>query len=98
MFCGAQVLLGRRELLEAGPLAEWAGKLPVAPAELSEVWVIGRDLVGRILLKDQIRAESRGVLAALKRGGVHSVMLTGDRREAAEHIATKCGIGRGAQD
>ena len=32
-FGGAQALLGRRELLEAGPLARWAEKLPPAPAE-----------------------------------------------------------------
>jgi Cd2+/Zn2+-exporting ATPase len=63
---GATLLLGRRELLESGPLAEWAKHLPAAAAELSEVWVVGRDLVGRVLLKDQIRAESRGVLAKLK--------------------------------
>ena len=39
---GATLLLGRRELLESGPLAGWAKKLPPAAAELSEVWVIGR--------------------------------------------------------
>ena len=78
---GATLLLGRRELLESGPLAEWAKKLPPAAAELSEVWVIGRDLVGRILLQDQIRAESRGVLAELKRRGVRTVMLTGLTRD-----------------
>jgi Cd2+/Zn2+-exporting ATPase len=89
---GATLLLGRRELLENGPLAAWAKKLPPASAELSEVWVIGRDLVGRILLKDQIRAESRGVLAELKRAGLRTVMLTGDRRHAAEAVAKELGL------
>ena len=89
---GATLLLGRRELLENGPLAGWAKNLPSASAELSEVWVIGRDLVGRILLKDQIRAESRGVLAALKRVGVRTVMLTGDRRQTAEAVAKELGL------
>ena len=89
---GATLLLGRRELLERGPLAEFARKLPPAAAELSEVWVIGRDLVGRILLKDQIRAESRGVLAALKALGLKTVMLTGDRRHAAEAVARELGV------
>ena len=93
IFGGAQVLLGRRELLEAGPLAEWAGKLPVAPAELSEVWVIGRDMMGRVLLRDQIRAESRAVLAELKRRGIFTVMLTGDRQHAAEAVAKELGLG-----
>lgn len=69
-----QMLLGRRELLEAGPLAQWAEKLPPAPAELAEIWVVGRDVLGRVLLRDQIRAESRAVLAELKRLGIHTVI------------------------
>src|ERR1019366_4164466 len=76
----------------AGPLAEWAKQLPPAAAELSEVWVIGKDLVGRVLLKDQIRAESRAVLAALKVAGIKTVMLTGDRRHTAEAVAKELGL------
>jgi Cd2+/Zn2+-exporting ATPase len=90
---GAQVLLGRRELLEAGPLAGWAQQLPVAPADLSEVWVIGREMVGRVLLRDQIRLESKTVLAELKRRGIFTVMLTGDRQHAAEAVAKELGLG-----
>ncbi len=89
---GVSLLLGRRELLESGPLAEWARKLPPAAAELSEVWVVGRDLVGRVLLQDQIRAESRGVLEQLKAAGIKTVMLTGDRRHAAEAVAKQLGL------
>ena len=89
---GSSLLLGRRELLENGPLAEWAKQLPPAAAELSEVWVIGKDLVGRVLLKDQIRAESREVLAKLKAMGIKTVMLTGDRRHTAEAVANELGL------
>jgi Cd2+/Zn2+-exporting ATPase len=89
---GATLLLGRRELLEEGPLADWARQLPPAAAELSEVWVLGPGLVGRILLRDQIRAESKGVLAALKALGIRTVMLTGDRRHAAESVARELGL------
>jgi Cd2+/Zn2+-exporting ATPase len=89
---GATVLLGRRELLEHGPLADWASALPPASAELSEVWVVGRDLVGRVLLKDQIRVESSGVIAGLRRLGVKTIMLTGDRRHAADAVARELGL------
>jgi Cd2+/Zn2+-exporting ATPase len=89
---GATVLLGRRELLEHGPLADWAEALPAASAELSEVWVVGRDLVGRVLLKDQIRVESKGVIAGLRRAGVKTIMLTGDRRHTAESVARELGL------
>jgi Cd2+/Zn2+-exporting ATPase len=89
---GSTMLLGRRELLEAGPLAEWARRLPPASAELAEVWVIGRDIVGRVLLKDEIRAQSRAVLSALKAEGVRTIMLTGDRRHTAEAVARELGL------
>jgi len=89
---GASLLLGRRELLESGPLGDWVRNLPAAAAELSEVWVIGGGLIGRILLRDQIRAESRGVLEALRRLGIRTVMLTGDRRHAADAIARELGL------
>jgi Cd2+/Zn2+-exporting ATPase len=85
-------LLGRRELLEKGPLAEWVKNLPPALAEFAEVWVVGKDVIGRVLLRDQIRAESKGVLVELKRAGIRTVMLTGDRRQAAEAVAREIGL------
>lgn len=92
-YGGGQALLGRRELLETGPLAAWAGQLPPASADLSEVWVVGRDFLGRVLLRDQIRVESKAVLAELAGRGIHTVMLTGDRRQAAEAVAKELGVG-----
>jgi Zn2+/Cd2+-exporting ATPase len=89
---GAQALLGRRELLAAGPLAGWAEKLPPAPAELAEVWVVGKDVLGRVLLRDQIRSESKAVLTELAHHGIKTVMLTGDRRQAAESVARELGV------
>lgn len=91
-YSGGQALLGRRELLESGPLAGWAAKLPPASAELSEVWIVGRDMIGRVLLRDQIRLESKAVLAELKAMGIRTVMLTGDRRQAAESVAHELGL------
>lgn len=89
---GARVLMGRRELLEKGPLADWAKRLPESPADLAEVWVFGKDLVGRVLLKDQIRAESHDVLEELRGHGIRTVMLTGDRRHTAESVARDLGV------
>ena len=89
---GGQALLGRRELLGAGPLAGWAEKLPPAPAELAEVWVVGKDMLGRVLLRDQIRSQSKAVLTELARHHIHTVMLTGDRRQAAETVARELGV------
>jgi Cd2+/Zn2+-exporting ATPase len=85
-------VLGRRELISAGPFAGWLDKMPPADAEFSEVWVLATGLIGRLLLKDQLRPESRGVLAALKAGGITTVMLTGDRTHTAEAVARELGV------
>lgn len=89
---GGHAFLGRRELVAAGPFAQWLEKVPPAAAEFSEVWVVAPGIVGRLLLKDQLRAESRGVLAALKTSGIRTYMLTGDRRHTAESVAKELGV------
>lgn len=85
-------VLGRRGLLEMGPLKEWAKKLPAASEEFSEVWVVQGELIGRILLKDSIREQSRPILAKLRELGIKTIMLTGDRREAAEAVGKELGV------
>lgn len=88
----ARCVLGRRDLVEQGPLGEWAKKLPLPPPEFAEVWLVTEHLLGRLLLRDQIRQQSAPVLAALKAEGLHTVMLTGDRRETAEAVGKEIGL------
>ena len=88
----ATVLLGRRELLHEGPLAAWIKDVPPAPPELTEVWVIGKSVIGRVLLKDEVRTQSQTVLAEMRSLGLRTVMLTGDRRQAAESVAKELGL------
>lgn len=88
----ARCVLGRRELIEQGPLGAWAKSLPLPPPEFAEVWLVSEDLLGRVLLRDQIRTQSAPVLAALAAAGIHTVMLTGDRRETAEAVAKQIGL------
>lgn len=85
-------VLGRRELLEEGPLAEWIQSVPEPPQEFVENWIFKGDLIARILLRDQIRLESASTLEALRQMGIRTVMLTGDRRSAAESVANQIGI------
>ena len=85
-------VLGRRELIAAGPFAPWLDRLPPADPEFSEVWVIAPGVLGRILLRDQLRPETPGVLATLRADGIRTVMLTGDRRHAAESVARELGL------
>jgi Cd2+/Zn2+-exporting ATPase len=59
----------------------------------AEVFVGGPGLTGRLLFEDTIRPESAGMLARLRSENVETVMLTGDRRATAEHMARELGIG-----
>jgi Cd2+/Zn2+-exporting ATPase len=53
---------------------------------ISEIWIAERDLLGRILLRDDIRPQSRQVIDELRAEGLKTVVLTGDRKAAAEHM------------
>ena len=65
-----------------------AGAVPGAPvhAGFSEVWVEAGDLLGRVILRDDIRPQAAGVVRELREEGLRSVVLTGDRKAAAEHL------------
>ncbi len=83
---GVPCILGRREWVLAERDQKPAGQPPIAEAGLSEIWIARGDLLGRIVLRDDVRPQSRQVLKQLKSDGLRSVVLTGDRREAAEHL------------
>ena len=89
---GLECVLGRRELFQAGPWKEFFEKMPPVDADFNEVWVISDKVVGRLLLRDEIRKESAATLADFRREGIRTVMLTGDRRHAAEMVARELGI------
>ncbi len=84
--------VGRRELMKQSDLGRWLADVPDAPLGYSEVWVVHEQLMGRVLLKDEIREGSRSVLQKLAAENVRTIMLTGDRRAAAAEVASKLGI------
>ncbi|MGD0745733.1 MAG: cation-translocating P-type ATPase [Verrucomicrobiota bacterium] len=61
---------------------------PVA-AGFSEVWIEGGDLLGRVILRDDIRLQAAPVVGELRDEGLRSVVLTGDRKAAAEHLRSE---------
>ena len=89
---GFACVLGRRELFATGPWREFFERMPPVETDLNEVWVISDKLVGRLLLRDEIRKESGATLRRLREEGIRTVMLTGDRRHAAEEVAKQIGI------
>ena len=59
---------------------------PPVDAGFSEVWVEAGDLLGRVILRDDIRPQSAAVINDLRAAGLRTVVLTGDRKAAAEHL------------
>lgn len=94
-------LLGRREWVgtETGA-AIWtpkSNKLQSIACEvsdqpehgISEIWVAEADLLGRILLRDDIRPQARQVIKELRDEGLKTLVLTGDRAATATHLRTE---------
>ena len=47
------------------------------------------ELRGRILLRDDVRPQSRHVLEELRREGLETIVLTGDRKATADHLRSE---------
>jgi Cd2+/Zn2+-exporting ATPase len=86
---GSECLLGRREWLARGPRAAAISNVPATDAGLSEIWLAQGDLLGRVILRDDIRPQARGVLDELRREGLRTVVLTGDRNASAAHLRSE---------
>src|SRR5207249_2073821 len=50
------------------------------------------DLVGRVLLRDDLRPQARTVVEELRDEGLRTVVLTGDRKATAEQLRTELRI------
>jgi Cd2+/Zn2+-exporting ATPase len=103
-FENKRIRLGRRSwVLEA----EKEAMVPSAAAgsrietPTSEIWLSCVDsqpakedpLVGRLVLVDEIRPVAADTVRALHARHLRSVVLTGDRAEAAEHLRAALGVG-----
>ncbi|MGI8976358.1 MAG: heavy metal translocating P-type ATPase, partial [Thermomicrobiales bacterium] len=88
---GGPRLLEQRGLSIPGELRdkqdEWAGR---GAAVLSVI----RDgeVIGLIAMEDQVRESAKQAIASLNRRGVRTIMITGDARNVAEHVAEQLGI------
>ena len=89
---GGSVRLGRRAFALDGLTRAIASEVPESPFGVSEVWLANGDLAGRILLRDDLRPESRGLIQQLHARGLRTVVLTGDRQSAADFLRTELGL------
>ena len=95
-----EIFLGKREWVaeqQLRPASEGRAALPRSPnlsgaltaPGTSEVWVAQGDLLGRIILRDDIRPQASLVIDELRHEGLRSVVLTGDNQAAAEHLRSE---------
>jgi len=83
---GITCKLGKREWVNEDVPGE-RGEFPEHTDHgVSEIWLAEGDLRGRVLLRDDIRPQSRHVVDELRGEGLKSVVLTGDRQAAADHL------------
>ena len=86
---GKEVSVGNDKLMK---------KLGVSYKELNEVGTVvyvavDQTFAGSILISDQPKPTAAAAIKALNKAGIHkTVMLTGDRRNVAEHVAKELGI------
>lgn len=70
-----------------------AVRTPIAPGELAVYASIDGRFAGAILARDTVRENARRTLERLAGLGIRrTLMLTGDARETAEHVAASLGI------
>lgn len=88
---GLPVFLGKKSLM---PPELFAG-VPLAAAKdptHAEVWVSGAGVLACLRFADEIRDSTREMVRILHQSGVKTVMLTGDRVEAAQAMQNATGI------
>ena len=93
---GRALLLGSRRLMEeagidAAPLAPDAAELEAAGRTVSFLAADGR-LLGLLGFGDAVKPGAAEAVAALRRRGLRTVLLTGDNRGAADTAARTLGI------
>ena len=91
---GTEVLVGSRAFVGAAVPLDAS---PAAPAHLSEVLVArGGVFLGSLHIADVLRPEATQAVAALKRMGLSTVLLTGDAAAIARTVGEQLGVDESA--
>ena len=85
---GGVILCGNEKLMRSHKIA-----FP-AREEVGTIVHVARNgaYVGRILIADEIKPETKEVIASLNAMGCRTVMLTGDNETIAKHVAEQIGV------
>lgn len=90
---GRDVLVGSRAFLEDCGIAMPEDTISSDGATRISAAFDGA-YAGTVTIMDPIRPESPSAVASMKADGLDVIMVTGDRRDTAEHIASQLGIGK----
>lgn len=85
--------LGRPGWIDSGLLSPEITRMQASGATAVLVEESGA-LIGAIAVRDELRPEAAGVIAALTKNGYHTVMLTGDNTLTAAALGKEAGIAR----
>jgi len=92
---GKEIFVGKREWIVEQPLqCADAGRAALQrgielAGATSQVWVAAGELAGCIILRDDIRPQAAQVINELREAGLRSIVLTGDRKSAAEYLKSE---------
>ena len=89
---GNEVFLGKRDWLLAHTSRLPDSTVAQTQPGVSEIWISRGELQGRILLRDDVRPQASEVLDDLRRERLRTVVLTGDRKAAAENLKERLGL------
>ena len=83
-----RILAGNQKLLEEHNI-----EVPVVQSAYSVVYIaIDDQYLGAFDIRDRIKSDSKMTIDAMKKNGIHTVMLTGDRKASADEVGDLLGI------
>jgi len=87
---GIDVVIGKSELLELDENIK--DEMPLAGGKTTLLIGVNGKAAGCFVVADEIRKSSKSAIAGLKRDGLKTVMITGDKTAVAMEISRKVGI------
>jgi len=81
--------LGKRDWLSSQEGVQLVDPEAAKHAGLSEIWLSFGNLVGRLVLRDDVRPQARRVVDELRECGLKTVVLTGDRQLSADMLRSE---------
>ena len=92
---GIEWKVGKADFVGRKEAEEFQNGVALSLAEQGKTVVFARDehgIAGVLALKDTVREETIKAIQALKKEGIHTIMLTGDSNKTAMAIAAESGI------